>query len=105
MNSRREADLRRKYGISAADWDQMYGDGKCPLCLRRYTADPARLAALDHDHVTGLARGITCSSCNYDVGRRRDVGWYQRAAAYLQDPPASRLPGERRRAPGGPPSS
>lgn len=46
---------------------------------------PGRRFALDHDHETGLIRGVLCGSCNLRViGAARDPGLLLRAARYLE---------------------
>jgi hypothetical protein len=59
-------------------------DGRCALCGRR-----ARLVT-DHDHQTGLVRGMLCTGCNTAEGMNRlaTVGPY---AAYRERDPASIL--------------
>jgi Recombination endonuclease VII len=61
--------------------------GRCAVC-----GVQARLVA-DHDHMTGLLRGLLCQPCNVQEGQmssllmsadRPDI------AAYLLDPPAGR---------------
>jgi hypothetical protein len=46
--------------------------------------------AIDHDHKTGVVRGLLCKRCNSDVlgaaDERSDI--LLRAAAYLEAPPA-----------------
>lgn len=36
-------------------------DGRCAICTRR---PRARRLAVDHDHNTGLVRGLLCYTCN-----------------------------------------
>ena len=62
----RDYNLRRRYGITAEQYDAMLAaqEGRCALCGRR----PGRVRlALDHDHATGEARGLLCSTCNREV--------------------------------------
>ena len=56
--------LRDRYGIGAADVDQMIEaqGGLCALCRTR----PA--TQVDHDHATGAIRGILCLLCNAGLG-------------------------------------
>lgn len=60
--------LIRRYGISAADVDELVGQqgGVCPICGR---PDPEHV---DHDHVTGTVRGTLCFNCNGGLGQFGD---------------------------------
>ncbi len=63
---RRDYDLRRRYGITAEQYDAMLAaqGGRCALCGRK--PGRARLA-LDHDHRNGAVRSLLCSTCNREV--------------------------------------
>ena len=39
-------------------------------------AQEYRAPSIDHDHVTGLARGVLCQSCNLRVG------WFEQAVRH-----------------------
>ena len=60
--------LRKQYGISPEQYEQMLADqgGKCATCRRE---DPKKRLAVDHDHETGEVRGLLCGPCN------RFLGW------------------------------
>jgi hypothetical protein len=61
--------------------------GRCCLCRKKFSR--TRLLALDHRHYDGLVRGVPCSPCNERLGiNHDDAGWFARAAAYLDSPPA-----------------
>ncbi len=72
--------IKRKYGLTAEDvarqWELQ--NGKCPLC----DVELARKVwVIDHDHKTGVFRGILDGWCNHRVlsmiergGRRRALG-------------------------------
>ena len=60
----------KKYGIISDDWDALYDryittlnceDCNCELVEGIYGANKR---CLDHDHTTGLVRGIVCNTCN-----------------------------------------
>jgi hypothetical protein len=59
--------LRRRYGITGADFDAMVEaqGGTCAVCDQK----PEHV---DHDHGTGRVRGILCFNCNQALGNVRD---------------------------------
>lgn len=73
--------LRRKYGITEAERDEMIGaqGGVCCICL----AAPA--TQVDHCHKTGRVRGVLCFNCNSGLGLLGDdPAAMNRAAEYLE---------------------
>lgn len=56
------------------------GDWTRPLCGRDISEAPR----LDHDHETGLARGVICGSCNYGLSFIDRPAWLERALAYVE---------------------
>ncbi len=77
--------LKRRYGISPADYEAMLArqGGVCAICGSRARGSDRRLH-VDHCHATGKVRGLLCFSCNSGLGHfadRRD--WLQAADAYL----------------------
>lgn len=64
--------------------------GGCAIC--EATPRSKRLA-VDHDHQTGLIRGLLCERCNHQVlgAAKEDVNVLKRAIRYLEHPPASQL--------------
>lgn len=73
---RRTRDLRRRYGISVAEFDELYRQqgGKCAIC--KQVPEPMRNGRssmhVDHDHATGLVRGLLCHRCNTALGLLRE---------------------------------
>jgi hypothetical protein len=70
--------------------------GRCAICPRK----PKNVALnVDHDHVTGLIRGLLCWSCNRKViGRHRGeagANLLEAGAEYLRHPPAEDVIGVR----------
>lgn len=58
-------------------------DGVCAICGEP-PKDGERLF-VDHDHVTGQARGLLCRLCNFGIGNLRDdIGILRAAITYLQ---------------------
>ena len=87
---REDAIVRRKYGISLdqyADLIEKQGGG-CAICGRNKEPDGRRLS-IDHDHETGLTRGVLCYACNKALGLfydKKDL--LLNAHTYLVNPPA-----------------
>jgi hypothetical protein len=72
------------YGIEPGEYERMYKEqgGVCFIC-RRANGRTKRLA-VDHDHDTGLVRGLLCGPCNKFVGYvRNSADAFRRGAAYL----------------------
>lgn len=84
--TRRDAYLRRVYGITEEDYENILLNqgGGCGICGKTKEQEGKHLA-VDHDHVTRLVRGILCGYCNYRLLRRhRDVDLLRRMASYLE---------------------
>lgn len=77
--------VAKTYGLAPGEYEQMYQaqGGVCAIC-QRATGKTKRLA-VDHDHDTGLVRGLLCGPCNRMVGYFRNAPEaFRRAAAYLE---------------------
>lgn len=73
--------LRRRFGIEPADVERMIEaqGGLCAVCRKN---PPTQV---DHDHETGLVRGILCDGCNGGLGHfRDDPNLIRRAIAYVR---------------------
>lgn len=72
-----------RYGLTSETYrDHLVGQaGRCLICLRV----PKRDMAIDHDHKTGVFRGLLCQQCNTAIGLLgEDRARFQRAAAYVR---------------------
>lgn len=85
----RLSDLRRKYGLTESDFDQLFANqhGWCAIChmdlVKPY---------IDHDHITGQIRGLLCGPCNMALGGFGDAtNRLINAVNYMQNPPARNL--------------
>lgn len=80
--------LKYIYGLTPEDEDALLlaQDFKCPICLGPF--DPTSRGtkiAVDHDHKTGVVRGLLHVTCNVGMGMLRDdPERLERAAAYLR---------------------
>jgi hypothetical protein len=65
--STREYHLQQRYGITGAEVDAMIEaqGGTCAVC-------PGKPEHVDHDHKTGVVRGVLCFNCNQALGNVRD---------------------------------
>lgn len=90
---KRRALLKHKYGISLEDYEAMLEKqgGVCAACGDVETRKDTQHLAVDHDHSTGVVRGILCQKCNTALGLLNDDP--QRISAllnYLITPPLRR---------------
>ncbi|AHG23845.1 endonuclease VII [Mycobacterium phage EagleEye] len=85
------------YGISPEEYWQIYEfqGGRCYICQR--ANGKFKRLSVDHDHKTGIVRGLLCTMCNkYTLGWARDcIEFFERAIDYLRKPPAVQVIGER----------
>lgn len=65
----REAHLKRSYGISLDQYEQMKlsQNHGCKICERKIKLH------VDHCHVTGRVRGLLCIACNTMIGRYENL--------------------------------
>jgi hypothetical protein len=80
----RKSHLKRKYGMTIADYDRMFEaqGGVCAICGEARPEE--RTLHVDHDHGTGVIRGLLCFRCNNALGDfREEYELFQRAADYL----------------------
>lgn len=81
----RRADLRRHYGIEVEDYERMLAEqgGVCAICQQGCSS--GRRLAVDHDHETGVVRGLLCARCNAGIGQlREDPETLRAAIVYLE---------------------
>lgn len=92
-----EKNLKRKYGITAAERDALIEaqDGRCAICGKR--APEGKVLNVDHDHshcggprkgCRHCVRGMLCNGCNTQMRWLHETGLADSAAEYLENPPA-----------------
>ena len=86
----RKYNLKKKYDITAKDFDNMFTrqNGKCLGCQKTITRNVVKNennhACVDHNHETGKVRGLLCDSCNRGLGYlKEDKATLRRLMAYL----------------------
>lgn len=80
----RGANLRRKFGIDEAEYDELLEaqKGMCAICSYRPVN---RSLAVDHCHETGEIRGLLCFACNTAIGKfNHDPALLLLAIRYLE---------------------
>jgi glycerol-3-phosphate dehydrogenase len=63
-----QTELLRRYGITTEEFFEMVErqEGKCAVCERECELQ------VDHDHETGVVRGLLCGNCNRAAGLLHD---------------------------------
>ena len=77
----RKHNLKRKYGLTPEEWEQKFNEQgrSCAACAATESGRKDGRWITDHDHVTGLVRGILCHRCNMvamEIARVRAVLQY-----------------------------
>lgn len=74
VNKYRRLNLKN-YGLTLEEYSTLYEqqNGLCALCARPAT-DFKKALFVDHDHETGVVRGLLCPHCNFAEGNIRKTG-------------------------------
>ena len=99
----RDKRLRAQFNISADEWDVIlkFQGGVCAICQQAKTktgknAGKPKPLNTDHDHKSGLTRGVLCSGCNRRIPEWMTIEWLEAVLNYLKNPPATQALGEER---------
>ena len=79
--TRRHQNLRHTLGISIDQYEALLekGNGVCWICQLPETQKSNEKSlypnalSVDHNHQTGMIRGLLCSKCNFGIGHLKDV--------------------------------
>jgi hypothetical protein len=84
----KESYLLENFLLSAASWQTIYDfqKGLCGICCQPLEN---KLANTDHEHKSGLVRGILCFNCNRSVREYFTVEFVSAILEYLKYPPAT----------------
>lgn len=75
-----------RYGLTKEDYDKLLvaQNYKCAICETSRDS-LARGLVVDHDHATGIVRGLLCHRCNKGIGLLKDnTTALHNAVAYLK---------------------
>lgn len=82
----RKTHIKMKYGISWEEFERVYStqDGRCAICTKELQK-ASRDTCIDHDHLTGVIRGVLCRKCNTGLGQFcDDLLVLKKAVTYLE---------------------
>lgn len=83
----REKQYKRSYGISLQEFERLNLQQKalCAICNQPQRDELKKRALyVDHNHETGVVRGLLCFDCNIMLGHAKDnITTLQNAIAYL----------------------
>jgi hypothetical protein len=70
--------MKRTYGLSEDDYEKIVArqNSCCGICDKKLNTEingkNKREAFVDHDHSTGVVRGLLCHNCNVAIGHLND---------------------------------
>jgi len=88
--------LKTLFSLTIKEYDKIltHQKGVCAICKK---PPKTRKLAVDHNHKTGLVRGLVCWRCNSALGKfDDDPVLIEQALTYLINPPATEALGEER---------
>ena len=76
-NQQKARALRDSFGLSLDKYNEMFEaqQGKCAICNQSETQmrnGKLKTLAVDHDHKSGVIRGLLCFDCNTGIGKLKD---------------------------------
>jgi len=77
--------IKHKFGLTETQYIALLDSQKacCAICLKPQSCFKQRLA-VDHDHKTGIVRGLLCGLCNRQLGFIEKTDWLLSAQIYLK---------------------
>jgi hypothetical protein len=79
-DKRKNGNLLWKFGITLEEYQALFEaqNGVCKLCgeeetMRKNHSEEKRMLAVDHDHNTGVVRGLLCARCNVNLGHYEKI--------------------------------
>lgn len=85
--AKRKEELKRLYSITIEEYAAMLESQGYVCAICKEECKTKKSLSVDHDHVTGVVRGLLCNACNRAIGMLKDSpDILRRAADYLSDP-------------------
>jgi hypothetical protein len=74
--------LFQRYRLTRKDYEELLSkqNGVCAVCAGN---NNGKHLFVDHDHGTGIIRGLLCGGCNHAIGWVERDGWLDAARSYL----------------------
>lgn len=71
--ARRGNHIKRSYGVTLEEYNQIFEKqgGLCAIC-KIHQSMLSKSLFIDHNHETGVIRGLLCSNCNFMLGNAKD---------------------------------
>lgn len=82
----------KKYNLTSEEYTVLLHEvqnGKCAVCHR---VPPKRGLVIDHDHDTGMIRGLLCPACNNNLVSCHTLKTLKLVWTYLRKPPVLSIP-------------
>jgi hypothetical protein len=79
--------LWRHYGITLKQYEKMLADqgGVCAICKQECNRQNSKRLCVDHDHGTGVVRGLLCFQCNVGIGKfKESLDILRKAVRYME---------------------
>lgn len=84
---KRDVHLKTTYGLPYGSYDRMLAEqeGGCAICRTTVPVGKYGRFHVDHNHETGIVRGLLCTNCNTGLGQfKHREALLQSAIKYLQ---------------------
>lgn len=78
------SNLKKNYNVTVETYQELIAsqDGECLICHKDLNG--VGVANIDHDHATGIIRGVLCKACNRGLGMfKDDIQLLLKAVVYL----------------------
>jgi hypothetical protein len=88
--------LAKRFNLTGHEYEvvRLHQGLTCAICDKAPAT--GKYLSVDHDHKTGIIRGLLCTNCNLRfIGKARDPQLFYNAYEYLTNPPAVVVLGER----------